>query len=244
MPEGIPLPRSPWKRLVSSTNTYDAITAVLTLPLAFAAVAKLVTEGWPWLLYAIPVIAVLTTFIKLWLNDQKERGEVRVNALEGALHTLHRMLLDADTVPVGADPKLRLTIHSPSKDEKELIQLLDYVGDQRKKKTAGRRTQSNCGVIGLAFGSKEMATGKRENPDRESYVRELISKWHFTEEAARVLDASTMAWLAIPLKDGKNKVVAVLFADSVDANFFTEMRVLVALSATNGIAEFVRLRLS
>lgn len=244
MARGLPLPRPVWKRFLLSVFTWDLVIALNALPLACIAVEKLRREGTVgWWAYIFPLIATLATGWRCYLNWLKDSAAAQIHALEGALHVLNQCLLDTSASSTAPPPKLRLTIHVPTPDGQHLVQLLDYVGDQRRKKTKGRKTRANCGVIGEALRTKGMSRGSREDPDYERYISELITRWHFTEEDARNLDAASMAWLALPITDGQGKVAGVLFADSVDKGFFTDDRSLVAMTAATGIAEFVKLRL-
>ncbi len=248
MAAGIPLP-SPWYVTIwSKASLYDLLGFLIGLPAAFVAAWKLEVEfgGWAW--HLLPAFLLAFAVAKFALAWRKERGLDRIHSLEGALHTLHRLL--TDYAPTTPNPKLRLTVHGLSADKQVLIQALDYVGDQRAKKTKGRRTRANCGIIGRALQTKELAVGKRPTENYGEYVEELQSSWHYTEEEARKLNPESMAWLAVPLTDLNNDVIAILFADSVVATFFDDDAskkvdlVMMANAAAAGLAEFVSRKLA
>ena len=113
----------------------------------------------------LPILVFAFTIFKFVLSVQKESGKDRIHALEGSLHTVHALMVSLESKP---NPKLRLTIHVLSPDKKNLIQALDYVGDQRKTKTAGRITPANCGIIGKALSEGKLACGSRKSENHET----------------------------------------------------------------------------
>jgi hypothetical protein len=239
----MPLPRPLHSRILRTTITWDVVIAFCAFWLALIAASKYAADGYGWLVYLLPLVVLGATIWKSYLNWRKDSSESQISALEGALHVMNRLILDADVISPTFNPKLRLTIHVPEPDGDDLIQLLDYVGNQRRKNTAGRKTRGLCGVIGEAKRTQRIAVGSRIDPDYEKYVEELTDKWHYTEEEARRLDPASLAWLAFPLVDGKRKVIAILFADSADKDFFTPARIELITKATTGLAEFVLHRL-
>ncbi len=240
MPSGIPLPKSLWQRLLTSTAATDFANAVLAVPASLVAAFKLEAEGYGWGFYLVPVFVLLLTGRKAYQTYKKDAAEERVHALEGALHVAHRVIMECETIHV--DPKLRITIHAV--DGASLVQVIDYVGDQRSTGTAGRRTPSHCGIIGLALKTKQLAQGRRSTEKLQDYQDELVSKWLYAPEAAKKLDPHSMSWLAMPLMDSKGKTAAIVFADSVDPDFFTDLRCLFAMTAVAGLSEFVKHRMS
>jgi hypothetical protein len=75
-----------------------------------------------------------------------------------------------------ADGGLRSTIHVPDGDD-TLVQVLDYVGDQRGGATKGRRFSVSCGAIGKACRERQACGGARDTEDREAFIRELIREY-------------------------------------------------------------------
>jgi hypothetical protein len=70
-------------------------------------------------------------------------------------------------------------------------------------------------------------SGRRKNERVEDYIQELQDEYKYSEEEARKLDKSAMAWMAIPLYDGeetKENLVAVIYLDAVLPEFVTPER--------------------
>ena len=177
MSRGLALPRPVWRRVLFSAFTWDLVIALCALPLACVAVERMRNEGTVgWWAYMFPLIATGATLWKCYLNWKKDATTAQVHALEGALHVLNQCLRETSAASGTPDPRLRLTIHVPTDDGQHLVQLLDYVGDQRKKNTQGRKTRANCGVIGEALRNKCLSRGSREDPNYERYVEELVKR--------------------------------------------------------------------
>lgn len=225
--------------MLLSSALNDLVLAAIAIVPTSIGIYKLYTDGWSVLLFAVPVMVLILSARKFIQGMIKDSSEDHVHALEGALHVTHQLLMVCDNI--ASDPKLRITIHAVSGNC--LVQVLDYVGNQRSKRTAGRHTPANCGIIGLALKNKELATGNRMSTVLQDYHDELVDKWHYTPDAAQKLDGHAMSWLAIPLINNKNTVVAILFADSVDPDFFTELRCAYASYAAAGLSDFVTHRM-
>lgn len=249
MASSLPCRPPSYRRVLSTIFAYDLALAILGVPTTVLMAYKACIDGygWIWYLLAIAVSLVLLLKIRFSYKQEAAKEAESLNALEGALHTLHSILIRYASIHA-KPPQLRITIHAVVQPKRgpgdaELVQLVDYVGDQRKKKTAWRKSPINGGIIGEVMLTKELAVGKRTDPSTETYVQELQSKWRYPPEKARSIDTSSMSWLAIPLVDSKQEILAILFADSVNPEFFTDELVLLADSATAGIAEFVKARI-
>ncbi len=73
----------------------------------------------------------------------------------------------------------------------------------------------------------------------------MIRDWNYTEERARKLNPGVMEWMAVPFYDGDNDtVIAVLYLDANQRDFFTQERQELVLSAVRGIAVFIGKRYS
>lgn len=163
-----------------------------------------------------------------------------VHDLAGCLHTLHAIMV-ADWKKLES-PGLRLTIHVPV-DADRIQQVLDYVGDERVKNTAGRMFSARSGITGRCLTEKAMFYAVRRNAKYEKYIKELASDWNYSEDAARALNPATMSWLAIPLtNDRTGRVEGVVYADSTERTFFTKRRITLAVLASVGIGVFVAKR--
>lgn len=238
----IPIPK-PWhKRLLRSTHFYDVLIAIAAFLFAGFAATRLYTEGWGWTPFIIAFIGFIATVMKAVIGFQKDGGTTAIHVMEGCLHGMKSLLLADLSDEEKAACRLRLTVHVPTEDKEHLIQVLDYVGDQRGGRTVNRKTPSNCGVIGLALSTKQMAVGARDDFNLETYRSELVKKWHYSDAAARKLDGSTMSWLAIPLVSVNNEVAGVIYVDSAIRDFFSENRVQLAMKIASGVAEFVQTR--
>jgi putative methionine-R-sulfoxide reductase with GAF domain len=64
--------------------------------------------------------------------------------------------------------------------------------------------------------------------------------WGYSKEQAEALHPGTMAWVAIPLVDEATEVVeGIVYLDSTDPEFFTDIRKTLAICACAGIAKYV-----
>lgn len=184
-------------------------------------------------------IQFVASTAKLIATARSSGNEDQIHSLEGCLHTLHAMLLS--TVQDDSEPNIRVTVHVPCAKKDELIQVLDYVGDQRAKNTAGRRFKVQSGIVGLAYRNGEMHFASRQNDDYEAFIRELVKSWGYIDSDARKINPATRSWLAVPLCPSQtSKGDAVVYVDSTLPEFFEpqERRDLV-VTACGGIARFV-----
>lgn len=90
------------------------------------------------------------------------------------------------------DRLLRATLHVPVERGRALIQVIDYVGNDRAGHTGGRRFPANAGLVAQVLQAGSGLAASREIANHEVYVRELVEKWGYTEEAARRRDMSAM----------------------------------------------------
>lgn len=232
-------PSGQFARLVRDTTPYDLGIAVAALIGGIISAS----EKQPWPAAALIVLAsvvFLLTALKLFTVWQAKEAQGGPQRLESSLYALHTIL--TNDVPETKDPKLRITLHIPAGDSGQLEQVVDYVGNDRAGRTAGRRFPVNAGIIGLAYRQREAAVETRQSKDTEQYVAELVRDWGYTEEQARQRDMSAMAWMAIPLVSGDDgrRVDGVVYLDAVDPKFFTPVRQNLALCACIGIARYVR----
>jgi hypothetical protein len=238
--------RSGWKKwLLQETIIYDVALAIIALAASIIGAWKFFLDdkpeiGWP-LAVAAAFAFVFGVLKQVVLWRQKAHKD-SPHDLAGCLHALHAVLLVGTKLDT-ADPKLRITIHVPIKDCAEFEQVLDYVGDGRRKKTGGRKFPIISGIIGMAFRDKKMLVMTRKNENPTLYIDELMKDWSYSEEEARKRDPETMAWAALPLrKSDQDPVEGVIYLDSVDRDFFTDPRSTLILAAAGGIARYVAQR--
>lgn len=226
----IPTPKSPWQRILGTTFLYDILIALAAL-----ANALLTLKHGSRALIAAAILIMALAIIKAVIQWRQKDAKDSPHELEGCLYTLHAILLPEDQ----ADHALRITVHVPQRGGKNLIQVVGYVGSQRKKATAGRLTPISCGITGRAYRTKKPVRLRRANDDVDAYIQELIEAQGFTEEQARNIDPSTMSGYAAPLLSADSTVVGIVYADAVDRDFFSDERVTILDRACVGIARFI-----
>lgn len=234
-------PRTPWQIFCSGTLPAEIVHAICGVALVIAGgLTRNDAPGWFVVMVVVVGFAQLgASIVKVLATVKAENNEDQIHSLEGCLHTLHAFLME--TVHDDTDPGIRITIHVPTKKGDELIQVLDYIGNQRATKTAGRRFKVQSGIIGLAYREGKVLCASRVKASHEEFVRELVTTWGYSESDARKINPATMSWLAVPLcPAGKTKADAVVYVDSLLPGFLeqSERQALVA-TACDGIARFV-----
>jgi len=151
---------------------------------------------------------------------------------------------DDDDAPPFVDPRIRITVLIPVNNGRDLEQVLDYVGDARGGKTAGRVFPAQSGIAGRAFREKVPWRATRSESEYGSYVQELIRRWQYTEQDAKSRDQEARSWMAIPLVDeSTRRVEAIVYLDGVTENlFFSNLISDLAQHACAGIALYATLR--
>jgi hypothetical protein len=245
MAKGIPRSSRGIRSFFIQAAPYDFALAALACIPGVVGAWKFFDENRPgpaWICLIVAVLGFVVAFIKtsvLWWFKPEDQPP---HDLAGSLYALHGILM-AD---VGADkePGLRLTIHVPKDNDANLEQVIDYVGNSRCEKTSERTFSVHCGIIGQAFRKKTALVAARKNDNYDKYIAELVSEWGYKEADARKLDASSMAWMAVPLhsQHDHGKVVGIVYLDAKDKDFFTEIRQNQVLLACTGIAKWVGMR--
>jgi putative methionine-R-sulfoxide reductase with GAF domain len=245
MAGGIPRPGGRVRRFLAQATPYDIGIAFAAAFIAYLGALKSFeaskpSEGWAYIVaIAILLVLTITKHVVMWWGTEAKRSP---DAIESCLHLMHDILIAGRPENAG-DPKLRLTVHVPCDDGRNLMQILDYVGDQRRKRTMGRKFPVGSGIIGKAFREKQFISASRTNDNYETYVQEMVAKWGYSEEEARSRDPSTMAWLALPLTDqDKQKVEGIVYLDSIDRDFFSDDRQKLVSVACVAIARYVAQR--
>lgn len=158
--------------------------------------------------------------------------------------TIHAILVADDDRDVEEQTGLRLTVHVPI-NECQLQQVVDYVGDERGGRTAGRVFAMQSGIAGHVYRVGRPLAAQRFEEDYERHVRDLLWDWAYVEEDARKLDPATRAWMAVPLVvPPAAKIQGILYLDSRDRDYFTADRQRLVINAATGVARFVTRRYS
>jgi hypothetical protein len=242
--ERIARPGSRLQRLLAETTPYDISLAVITAVVAIPAALRYFNDGNPavgCLLVACAAVTLILSVTKAVVVWRAKAAKQSPHLLECSLHALYEILLLAEEGESEYQHGLRLTVHVPVSGRDELQQVLDYIGDGRDgKRKAGRRFPASSGIIGRALREKEGFAASRKNDNYTAYINELISEWGYSKDQAEALHPGTMAWMAIPLVDqATNTVEGIVYLDSTDPEFFTDIRQTLAICACAGIAKYV-----
>lgn len=249
----ISLPESNWSKFKRSTGPYDLATAVVNAGGLLAAAGRFfLSDAFGW-----GTFTAGTAFAGLAVQSLKARAlftqlqrDQSLHDLQGCLHTLETVLLGLDLESQRrAAAGLRLTVHVPD-GKGNLVQVMNYVGDQRGRRGAGRTMPENVGIVGQAYRQAKLEPGlqvledHRTTENYDDFIAQMVTEYGFTPEAARELSGATMSWLAVAIRHYTGLVEGVLYCDSKQPDFFTESRQEDILHATIGIAYFVGLRYS
>lgn len=244
-------PQSAWARFRKTTAVYDLWSGAIGAGGLLVSAARFFTtgnSGWGWFVVVLAVVVLIVQGFKARATYGQQAQKESVHELQGCLQTLETVLLGPDLEPAKRQRAgLRLTVHIP--DGNSLVQAMDYVGDQRTPKGAGRRLPENMGVIGQAYqqakltGSIEIHCEYRASEDYDAFLSQMVRDYAFTLEAAQKLHAGTKSWLAVPILNA-GTVEGVVYCDSKLPDFFTDARQEDVLHAMAGIAYFVGLRYS
>ena len=243
----IPAPKGKRVQFFTNLSFYDIVIALAALIAAGGALYLAAQETDPnkrivgYIIFGTAVVVFLANVVKASLQWRERSEKQSTHELEGCLFTLHAVLVTPLDSQAAIDAAgLRLTIHVPKGDNKNLVQLIDYVGTPRKNKmkTAGRLISIHCGITGQAFRTGSPFRLLRNDESYESYLKELVENQGFTEEQAKLVDRSTQSGYALPLV-GEKAVMGIVYADATQVDFFTTERTETIKSACIGIAQFV-----
>jgi hypothetical protein len=234
-------------RLLSASQFYDALIAMLAATGGVAASQKLIVDGWRvagWLV-AISAFGVCAlSILRAIVTYRQQAKKDSLHELEGCLMTIHAILAEDAGSDRQKQTGLRLTVHVATAD-RQLQQVIDYVGDQRGGCTAGRVFPIHSGITGYVYRTREPFAARRFEQEYEGYVHELIREWNYLEEDARKLNPATQAWMAVPLvASAAAKHLGVLYLDSTDRDYFTAARHRIVINAARGVARFATRRYS
>jgi hypothetical protein len=235
-------------RLLSASQFYDALIATFAATGGIVASQKLiVVDGWRvagWLV-AISAFGVCAlSILRAVVTYRQQAKRESLHELEGCLMTIHAILAEDDSPDCQKEAGLRLTVHVAISDH-QLQQVLDYVGDERGGRSAGRVFPMQSGIAGHVYRMGRPFAARRSEEDYEGYVRELMRDWHYTKQDARKLNPSTRAWMAVPLlAPPASKILGILYIDSRDRDYFTPTREQLLIAAASGVARFANRRYS
>src|ERR1700730_16853110 len=182
MAKGIPRPGGRTRRLFTQRTAFQVGLALCGLASGAAGnynssvdKSDRLSVAWPIICIAFLCLFALARIGTHWWETESKQTP---HDLEGCLHALHAILSIPSEEKDKIEPRLRITIHVPTEDGQELEQVLEYVGDQRKKGTAGQKFSVRSGIIGRVFREKEPCLiAQRKNPDHAQYVDELVKEW-------------------------------------------------------------------
>lgn len=201
--------------------------------------------GW-WLVGAAAWL-ICTGILKIANAGSQDREAKAVDehlGLKAAIRVLYGTILFTTRTKEG-DGNLRLTIHrvveppTKGRGSAELEQMLPYLGDQPKK-FAPRRFPIQSGIIGKAAREKAALAASRQNEDYEAFINELVTYWSYTDVDARALSAGRKSWMAVPILGPDGETRAVVYLDSSDADFFTDVVQDLILAGCQGITAYTR----
>lgn len=234
----------------------ELVTSVPTLITATGSAVININDAEPvkyyvgWSVVVSLIFLVIGTTLKILRGRSKDKEQQSKNSYDGLLGALHGVyghlkahlgLTDTET----DRKRLRVTLHrviSPTRlgsAPDELEQLLPYLGGRGGP--AGRRYSTRSGLVGLAVRDQSIIVAQRQNADYEAFLRELVQEWSYTPEEARALTLDRQAWMAVPIP-GASGIVAVVYLDSDQRDFFTpELQQLIVL-ACQGVASYIDAR--
>lgn len=191
------------------------------------------------------ICSTIVKFLQAKKQDNEEKSKQSYEGLLGTLHILYGTIIRTENFNPQEDVgKLRVTIYRvimpPSSDEspKEIEQMIPYVGS--KGGPPSRKCSIRSGITGQAVREKSPIVAYRENDNYEQYVKELVSKWSFPEDEARKLSIDKYSFMAVPIFGKQQEVIAVVYLDSIEKNFFQKATKTYIIHACEAIAEFIK----
>jgi hypothetical protein len=199
-----------------------------------------------WVLIGASVWLAVASLVKVLSARSQDAAQKRGEEYEGllaALHVLHGVVRSRAGLEDRRDGAFRATIHRvvPGKGgdggAEEVEQLLPYLGGDGGP---ARRTFSvRSGITGKAVRERSIFTASRVSPDYETFLLEMVRDCSYTAKDARKLSPDRRSWMAVPISAAGGAVVAVVYLDSNELDFFgTEVRRAV-LEACTGITTYI-----
>lgn len=218
-------------------------------PIAAAAVTAILNLRDPakrslgWVLIGASVWLAVASVVKI-LNAQAQDAALKKSegyeGLLAALHVLHgavRSRAGSDNLHEG---RLRATIHRVVPGQggvEEVEQLLPYIGGTGS--SAGRTFSVRSGIIGKAVRERSVFAASRVSSEYEAFLSELVRDWSYTMDDARKLSPDRRSWMAVPIPVEGGPVVAVVYLDSSEPEFFSGEVQRVVLEACAGITTYI-----
>jgi hypothetical protein len=174
-------------------------------------------------------------------KDTKEDRKESPDDLRGCLYVIVRTMCGHKGVADPPDGWLRITVHRVVGDALE--QIVDYVGSGDRG--AGRRLPSWAGLIGavLADPSRRPLVFERP-PDLgwESWAEYLVHTMKMPRETALRTRQDRFSFMAVPIRDPRGTVSAVVYADAAEPGFFDASAQAILLHGCVGLASWVNER--
>lgn len=198
-------------------------------------------------LFIMVVVSIFGAWLRIKqgrVQDHEQNNKFDHDGLVGALNVIYNLIKVKAKYGKLESGQFRITVHrvvptTELEDDPEWLEMIvPYCGGLGKP--IGNRSSIRSGIVGKVVREKEPHTAKRPNQDYEQYVKELKSKWSYTDKAARRLSSDRMSWMAVPIKSKGDEVIAVIYLDSNDADFFTDEVQDLIMSASGGVATYIQ----
>ena len=233
-------PPSRWRRLLRSEVTYDVPLAVCGCVAGVVASFKFFTDNPPnkWAGGSLALVACVSLILgisKALMKHQKQSQVESPKPLDAVLHTVHSLLTNGPSA-AKKEHGLRICVFVPIPNDPEHVhQLTNYVGTATEH-GAGKKISCRSGIVGEALRSNRLAYSLL--PKGQSLVEFLVRDFGFTKDEAMNVRENSKSWAGIPVaSDGK--VVAVIFADSTDKDFWNATRRRIIEASAIGVAEYL-----
>lgn len=140
--------------------------------------------------------------------------------------------------------RFRVTLHAHDDAAGMHEQIVPYVGGKRLPDNAvvGRRWPIRCGIVGQVIRSRttKLAPISEKVSNEQRYRAEMIEIYGYTDEEALALQPMRMEVLAIPIIGDDGQVIAVVYADSAERNFFDQDTLDLCVTITTAIASHIQ----
>lgn len=218
-------------------------------PIAAAAVTAILNLRDPaqrslgWVLIGASVWLAVASVVKVLNAKAQDAAHKKSESYEGllaALHVLHGAVRSRAGIESLHDGGVRTTIHRVvpgAGGAEEVEQLLPYIGGTGSP--SGRTFSVRSGIIGKAVRERTVFAASRVSPDYEAFLSELVRDWSYTVEDARKLSPDRRSWVAVPIPVEGGPVVAAVYLDSSEPDFFGVEIQQVVLDACAGIATYI-----
>ncbi len=234
-------PRTWWQKLTGGEFLFEVVLALCAAAIGATNGLKSFHATPPdyligWASYVATIAMFVALIFRAIHRNRRAQNETELTALDGVLDALHAIL--ENQFPASPDGGLRACIFIPDGKPDRVHQFTDYVGvDGRYGR--GRTFSTRCGVVGKAFRSGQSQYDRL--PKNSTVVDYLVHAHGFDRSEAAKMRQDRKSWAAIPVGE-QNRVVAVIFLDSAESEFFgtkTHLRRKTLEGATLGVAKFI-----